>query len=469
MLFPTPEFALFFFLVFLASWALIQYPRLRKGFLILASYFFYGFWDWRFTLLLLGASVTAWLLARLIARSSGRRPRIFWLTAAVTLDLGILFFYKYYGFFLSSLNNLFLTLRIPREIPILSVILPVGISFFIFQALSYVIDVYRGDVEARENLGDVLLYISFFPQLVAGPIVRASVFLPQLDTNPAEDQIPAGNALFRIFSGLVKKVFLANYLAVQLADPVFLSPGGYAWWEVLLGLYGYAFQIFCDFSAYSDIAIGVATLLGYRFPENFRQPYRALGLRDFWKRWHISLSSWLRDYLYIPLGGSRKGPVRTAVNLFITMFLGGLWHGAAWNFVIWGLLHGAGQAAERSMGFLKKMNSLPGRLLGRIVTFHFVCLCWIFFRSPDLPSAGRFFRALFSSGGAPAGLLNPFTALLLLFGLALHWVPEGWRDAAGRGLGRIPLVFQGLLLGGGFLILQILSPQGVAPFIYFQF
>ena len=467
MLFPTPEFALFFAVVFTLSWGFAAFPGARKKILLLGSYFFYGFWDWRFTFLLFGSSFINYLLALAIDSTDHRGFRRFWLVLAITIDLGILFFFKYYGFFMNSMNNLVFFLGQTEPLPIMNVILPVGISFFTFQALSYVVDVYRREIEASGSLGDVLLYIACFPQLVAGPIVRASVFTPQLSYPPDPRRIPGSWGLTRIMIGLFKKVVVANYLAVLLVDPVFLSPRSYSPLEVLLAAYGYAFQIFCDFSAYSDIAIGVAALLGYHFPENFNQPYRADSFQDFWRRWHISLSTWLRDYLYIPLGGSRKGSGKTYRNLLITMLLGGLWHGAAWNFILWGALHGTALGLERALNRRISRGGISRFFRGFLV-FHFVTFCWIFFRSPDLAAAGAYFHAL--GGEVPfQGILTPFILGLLILGLALHFLPPGLADRVARITGFLPWPVQGILLGSLFLGLQILSPQGTAPFIYFQF
>jgi D-alanyl-lipoteichoic acid acyltransferase DltB (MBOAT superfamily) len=467
MLFPTPEFALFFAVVFTLSWGFAAFPGARKKILLLGSYFFYGFWDWRFTFLLFGSSFINYILALAIDSTDHRGFRRFWLVLAVTMDLGILFFFKYYGFFMNSVNNLVFFLGQAEPLPIMNVILPVGISFFTFQALSYVVDVYRREIEASGSLGDVLLYIAFFPQLVAGPIVRASVFMPQLTYPPDPQRIPGSWGLTRIMIGLFKKVVMANYLAVLLVDPVFLTPRSYSPLEVLLAAYGYAFQIFCDFSAYSDIAIGVAALLGYHFPENFNQPYRADSFQDFWRRWHISLSTWLRDYLYIPLGGSRKGSAKTYRNLLITMLLGGMWHGAAWNFILWGALHGTALGLERALTRGKPRGGMSRFFRGFLV-FHFVTFCWIFFRSPDLAAAGAYIQAL--GGEVPfQGILTPFILGLLILGLALHFLPPGLADRVARITGFLPWPIQGILLGSLFLGLQILSPRGMAPFIYFQF
>ena len=264
------------------------------------------------------------------------------------MHLALLGVFKYFDFFVYSANELARAAGFTHELPFLEILLPVGISFFTFHGISYVTDVYRGDVAVCRDPLDMALYMSFFPQLVAGPIVRAAYFLPQL-ARPSTEPIPIAPALLLILLGLFKKVVIANYLATGLVDPVFASPGDYGGPDLLLGVYGYAVQIYCDFSAYTDIAIALAALLGFRFPPNFNQPYRAERLREFWQRWHISLSSWLRDYLYKPLGGNRHGRLKTYRNLLLTMLLGGIWHGAAWKFVMWGALHGGGLAVERML------------------------------------------------------------------------------------------------------------------------
>ena len=288
---------------------------------------------------MLGASLIAWLAGVWLTKVEGEGQRKGVVGIAVVMLLGVLALFKYYGFFLTSLQDLLFAIGWQRDLPFLQIVLPVGISFFTFQAISYIVDVYRGEVRPRSGPVDVLLYISLFPQLVAGPIVRAADFLPQLERRAKLTKFAVVSGLSLCAIGLFKKMVVANYLAVDIVDPVFLNPGSYSSLMLLFGVYGYAVQIYCDFSGYSDIAIGTASLLGFQFKQNFNQPYRALNLQDFWRRWHISLSQWLRDYLYIPLGGSRSGTWRTYRNLFLTMFLGGLWHGAAWNFIIWGSLH----------------------------------------------------------------------------------------------------------------------------------
>ncbi|WP_045876373.1 MBOAT family protein [Pseudofrankia sp. DC12] len=346
MIFPTIDFAAFFLVVLATSWLLMPRPRYWKPFMLTASYFFYGYTDIRFVLLLASSTLINQAAAVVLARRRSGRSWV--LAAAIAADLGLLGWFKYYGFFALSVDRTLGDLGIAAPLPLLQVALPIGISFFTFQALSYVIDVHRGDTRPA-RLIDFAVYEAFFPHLVAGPIVRAREFIPQLASPRDRSAIPATRAVFLICGGLVKKVVLADLLARRLVDPVFDTPGQHSSVEVLVAIYAYAVQIYCDFSAYSDIAIGIALLLGFRFPDNFDRPYAATSLQDFWRRWHMTLSRWLRDYVYIPLGGSRRGPRRTQLNLLATMVLGGLWHGAAWTFVCWGALHGAGLAAERTL------------------------------------------------------------------------------------------------------------------------
>jgi len=361
VVFPTIEFAAFFLLVMAGSWWLMPRPRRWKPFMLAASYFFYGYTDARFVLLLVASTLVNQAAAVLIARrrsprrgtpgtpgAPGRSGGSGILVCAIVADLGLLGWFKYYGFFALSVDRTLDQIGLGAPLPLLQVALPIGISFFTFQALSYVIDVWRGDT-GPAKLIDFAVYEAFFPHLVAGPIVRAREFIPQLAGPRDHTAVPATRAVFLICGGLVKKVVLADLLARRIVDPVFNTPGQHSSVEVLVAIYGYAVQIYCDFSAYSDIAIGIALLLGFRFPDNFDRPYAATSLREFWRRWHLTLSRWLRDYVYVPLGGSRRGPRRTQLNLLVTMVLGGLWHGASWTFVCWGAVHGAGLAAERSL------------------------------------------------------------------------------------------------------------------------
>jgi alginate O-acetyltransferase complex protein AlgI len=460
MLFPTLDFALFFLFLFPLYWLVKDNGSMRKGLLIVASYFFYGCWDIRFTLLLFLSSLMNWL----IGLEAKKRPI---LILGVTLNLGLLFFFKYTDFFIRSINNLFLHFNNEMILKPAGIILPVGISFFTFQGISYIVDVYRGNTEKKKDFADILLYISFFPQLVAGPILRSDVFLPQIDRTPDSSHINIGFSLRKIFSGLFKKIVIANYLATLFSDPIFLNPGNYGSLELLLAAYAYGIQIFCDFSAYSDIAIGVAHLLGFHFPENFNKPYSSSSLKEFWRRWHISLSSWLKDYLYIPLGGSRGGKIRTGRNLFITMVLGGIWHGAGLNFLLWGAIHGAWLVGERAL--IRERNPGPfRRMTGRILTFNIVTLAWIFFRASDFSTAWIYIKGIFTFTPG-TGILTPFILILLTIGLLIHYIPSEWEKKLENRINRLSALFTALFSGFYFLLLQILAPEGMAPFIYFQF
>src|SRR6202521_1402829 len=366
--------------------------------------------------------------------------------------------------------NLSSSLEWNVDIPFFEVGLPIAISFLTFHALSYIIDVYRRKLAPTGSLVDLLFYISFFPHLIAGPIVRAKAFLEQTVRKSDAKDIRLGLSVFLIVGGLFKKVIVANYLSTDFVDGAFRSPTEYSRLDLLLGMYAYAIQIYCDFSAYTDIAIGIANLLGYQFPQNFNQPYRALSVQDFWRRWHTTLSAWLRDYLYIPLGGNRGGRLATYRNILITMGLGGLWHGANWNFVIWGLLHGAALVVERALGITN--GDRPRRRwsawLAWLVTFHFVCLTWVFFRSPTLADSMDYFRTLFLGGGSGT-LLTPLVVAMFFFGALSQVIPPRWWSRAERWYDEGPLVAKIALPALAILAVAMAAPSGVAPFLYFQF
>ena len=470
MLFPTSGFLLFF-LVVAAAMALLETRfAAKKAVLVVASYYFYAQWDWRFCFLLAFSSILSYLAGRLIGATANPDRRRLVLAIAVALHLGLLGAFKYLDFFVLSANQLARLLGLEHELPFIEILLPVGISFFTFHGISYVTDVYRGDVAVCRNPLDMALYMSFFPQLVAGPIVRAAYFLPQL-ARPSAEPIPIAPALLLILGGLFKKVVIANYLATGLVDPVFAAPTSYGAPDLLLAVYGYAVQIYCDFSAYSDMAIALAALLGFRFPANFNQPYRAERLREFWQRWHISLSTWLRDYLYKPLGGNRHGRLKTYRNLMITMLLGGIWHGAGWKFVAWGALHGGGLAFERMLEpWLGRHAQRPAaRVLATAIVFHFVCLGWIFFRAEDFAVA-RLYIAGFGSGWSD-GLqqAGPFMVALTLIGMVGQFTSAALFERAAAALGWMPSWAIGATAGILVAAINALGPEGVAPFIYFRF
>ena len=492
MLFPTLDFAIFFLVVFAASWSLAGSHTGRKAFLTGASYFFYGYWDWRLMLLLAGSSLlNHWAGSALaLEQDDKRRKRI--VAVGVALNLLVLGFFKYYGFFIESLAELLYKLEIERDLLFLEIVLPIGISFFTFQGISYVVDVYRRDVAPVRSPLDLFLYISFFPQLVAGPIVRAAAFLPQLEHPPRLSLKMASFGLTMIVFGLFKKMVIAHHLAEGIVDPAFSDPWSYGGFDLALGVYGYAVQIYCDFSGYSDIAIGTAALLGYRFVRNFDQPYRATSLRDFWRRWHMSLSTWLRDYLYKPLGGNRGGWIKIFRNLMLTMFLGGLWHGAAWNFVFWGLFHGTGLVVERILLALRPGyghdervdygGGFSGGLLrlgdwghqtviavfGFLITFHLVCFSWIFFRAGDMEAVQAYLEGL-QRWSDPVQLATPFLTLMIILSLASHFLPRDLPARVALGVMRLGVLGTSVLFALALVAIKSIAPEGVAPFIYFQF
>ena len=470
MLFPTFSFLLFFLVVAAAMAALQRHFSAKKTLLVIASYYFYAQWDWRFCFLLVFSSVISYVAGLLISSTENRQRRRLVVGIAVALHLSLLSAFKYLDFFVLSANELVRLLGLPNELPFFEVLLPIGISFFTFHGISYITDVYRGDVAVCRNPLDMLLYMSFFPQLVAGPIVRAAYFLPQL-ARPSGEPIPIAAALLLILGGLFKKVVVANYLATGLVDPVFAAPTSYGGPDLLLATYGYAVQIYCDFSAYSDMAIALAALLGFRFPANFNQPYRAQSLREFWHRWHISLSTWLRDYLYKPLGGNRYGRLKTYRNVMLTMLLGGIWHGAGWQFVAWGALHGGGLGVERMVEpWLGRRPLSPvGKLLATALVFHFVCLGWIFFRAEDFAMARLYIGGLGS--GWSDGLQQAAPAMIALIGIGLtgQFTPPALFERTAAAFARLPGWGLGAITGIGVAAINALGPEGIAPFIYFRF
>ena len=475
MLFPTIDFAIFFAVAFTANWLLNPYPRLWKLAMITASYVFYSWWDWRFVFLLAGVTITAQAGAVAINHFEDDRRRRLAMVASVTALLVILGWFKYYGFLAVNVDNVFHALGAGHLLPLLVVTLPVGVSFFTFMALSYVIDVYRRQLTPARPL-DLALYLSFFPHLLAGPIVRGNELLPQLRHRRDPNAVDYSRALWLIMGGLFKKVVISSYVSSAIVTPVFTAPAQHSALESIFGAWGYAVQIYCDFSGYTDIAIGLALLLGIRFPLNFDAPYTARNLQDFWRRWHMTLSRWLRDYLYIPLGGNAGSEGRTVRNIMITMVLGGLWHGAAWTFVVWGALHGAGQSVGHLRRRFRLRRGLPAVAEGpvrvwvqRFLTFQFVCLGWVFFNSNGISEALTVLGRVLSAWGRPSPLVTPLLVLVVLGSVASQYVPT-------QRVAQLQAVFSqqrtpvqiGLL---AFVLLGITTfgPAGVAPFIYYRF
>ena len=464
MFFNSLAFALFLPAVVGLYWAFPQ--RWRVPLLLIASYAFYGWWDVRFLALIMLSTIVDWFVAkRLGAMPDGARRRR-WLWISLVGNLGMLASFKYWDFFTESAANLLTSLGLEPNLPMLRIILPVGISFYTFQTLSYVIDVYRRDLEPEPSLVQFALFVSFFPQLVAGPIERAKHLLPQLRNLPTSmRQIDwAGSALL-ILRGLFRKVVIADGVA-PLVNEVFAKPGTYGSVTVAVGVIAFSLQIYGDFAGYTDIARGTARLFNVHLMENFKAPYLSRGFSEFWRRWHISLSTWLRDYLYVPLGGNRGTRWETYRNLVITMLLGGLWHGAAWGFVVWGALHGAYLVIERWIS-RDRQGARGSVSLPVLLVFAIVTLTWIPFRAPTLARAWDVVQALF---GPPAGAQLVAAPLVVgLMGLLTIVIDKA--DLRGRinPVGDAPSLVRGIAYGGAMVTAILFASVTAVPFIYFQF
>ncbi|WP_396176211.1 MBOAT family O-acyltransferase [Flavobacterium sp.] len=459
------------FLVFYFVYILtLKTHRLRIAYVVLFSLFFYYKSSGIFFLLLIFSSVLDYVIAKLIYDERDKFYRKLYLIISLLVNLGLLGYFKYTNFFIDNVN-----LAFDAGFKFQDIILPVGISFYTFQTLSYTIDVYRKELEPTKSFMDFLFFVSFFPQLVAGPIVRASDFIPQIYKRLKLTKEEFNAALFLIIGGLLKKAVISDYISINFVDRVFDAPNSYTSFENLMASYGYAIQIYCDFSGYSDMAIGLALLMGFWLPPNFRTPYQSTSVTEFWRRWHISLSTWLRDYLYISLGGNRGGKFKTYINLFLTMLLGGLWHGASWKFVLWGVLHGSALAFERFFGNLIKLpKNYFVKTIQILLTFHFVAFCWLFFRAKDFSTALQ----LISNIGELTfdwkqwlviiqGYQNVF--LLILIGFVWHFLPNRVIQFLQKAFGSLPLLGKAIVLAFVFWIVYATASAGPQPFIYFQF
>jgi alginate O-acetyltransferase complex protein AlgI len=464
MVFPSIEFAIFFPIVLTISWGLMSRPPLWKLFIIGASYVFYAAADPRFCLLLAGVTVANQIGARLIDRAEERRVQKRLMIAAVAIDLGVLGVFKYYGFFVDEINGLLETASLGLPLPLANIALPVGISFYTFQAITYVVDTYRGIIKPAPLI-DLAVYLSFFPHLVAGPIVRAREILPQIAKPRDPRDVRIGPAVTLIGLGLIQKVVLADYIARELVDPVFAVPQAYSAPDLALAAYGFSAQVYCDFAGYTDIAIGLALLMGIVFPPNFDRPYGATSFRDLWRRWHMTLMRFFRDYLYIPLGGNRGGRVKAARNVMITMTLAGLWHGAAPVFVFWGAINGAALAIET---LLRGRFKPPPSWLGWLIVFNVFTFALIVFRNPDMAQAGEYLARLLEPG--PATLWDPLILLAVGLVIGLQLVPQRPLDRLRTRVEQLSPATLGVGLAATIILVGATVPSGgVPPFIYFQF
>jgi len=459
------------FLVFMPVYGMLRRRFWQMVVFVVAfSFFFYYKSSGIFVCLLGATSAVDWLLSKAIARpGASRRVRRLCVAASLLTSLGILAYFKYANFFLWNINAM-----VGSNFHPLDLVLPVGISFYTFQSVSYIIDVYKGRVAPTATWLEYAFFLSFFPALVAGPIVRADYFLPQIRENRHATRSEVYTGLWLIILGVVKKAIIADYIA-QYNDLIFQTPGGYSGFETLMGIIGYTMQIYCDFSGYSDMAIGIALIMGFKLAKNFDFPYKARNLTDFWRRWHISLSTWLRDYIYIPLGGNRKGTARTYLNNFATMLIGGLWHGAAWKFVFWGAMHGAGLAVHKaSKPVLGRIgDSWPVRAASWLVTMTFVALLWVFFRADSWADSWTVVSSVFrdfSAAYIPAfAAARSLWLILMLVIVVSHCLPTRFWESAQAWFVRSPWIVKLLIF---IVVVQLvieLRTESVSPFIYFQF
>lgn len=466
---------LFLFLAFIILYRLLYSNNVgRMIFVTLFSLYFYYKSSGIYVLCLLLVATSDFLLGLLLSRTHHTTARKWCVAASAIINMGMLCYFKYTTLIIDTINNF-----ISHPIELWDIALPIGISFFTFRSLSYVIDIYRGKLQPTTNPLEYLFFLSFFPPLVAGPVVRATELLPQIRLRPEVSREMFAEGLFLIMTGVFKKVVISDYISINFVDRIFDAPALYTGLENLLGIYGYTLQIYCDFSGYSDMAIGIALLLGFRFPINFDSPYKSASITEFWRRWHITLSTWLRDYLYISMGGNRVPLWRNYFNLFITMVIGGLWHGASWLFVLWGAWHGLMlvlHKAYRKLVPAREHRGIKASLLhiaNVLLTFHIVAIGWVFFRADSLTVVGEMATQIFTQFH-PEVLMQfvagyPFVTLAIIIGYLLHYTPHDWAQSIQRTLEYTPLVAKAIIFALFiFLVLQVRSSQ-VVPFIYLQF
>jgi D-alanyl-lipoteichoic acid acyltransferase DltB (MBOAT superfamily) len=470
-------FFLFFFFAFLFFYQFVYKRKLTRVvlFTVFSLYFFYKACGFYFLFILISA-VVDFNLSNWIDRAGTQTKKKILLVFSIVINLGLLFYFKYTDFFIGIFNDI-----AGGNVQPLKLILPIGISFYTFENLSYTIDVYRGHFKPVKSFWDYCFFLTFFPKLVMGPIVRAADFIPQIRQDIVVSKEDIAKGLYLIAGGLFKKVVISDYIYTNYVEGIFDQPSLHCGLECLFGVYGYALVIYCDFSGYSDIAIGIARWMGFRIPENFDSPYQSTSITEFWRRWHISLSSWLRDYLYIPLGGNRKGKFRQYLNLFTTMLLGGLWHGASWNFIVWGGMHGAALAIDKMrieiFGKVKRVRSalylFVQKAAGLIITFHLVCFCWIFFKAGTFAKAQTILHQVAFNFNAKAllPLIQNYNTvfIVMLLGFILHFLPRRLENGVQRLLSVMPLAGRILVLVLiVWVVIQARTAEQVMP-IYLQF
>ncbi len=474
MLFTSGSYLIFLAVVFLLYWPLSSKRWARVVFLLAVSYYFYALWNPKSLILLFGISTIDFLTARQMAVTANLRLRKLLLAVSLLVDVGALVIFKYFNFFSASLAELFHKVGWEVSPVLLSrIALPLGLSFLTFRSLSYVVDVYRRKTSPTTNYLEYLAFVAFFPTVIAGPLVRAHELLPQFSQQTRLSDREGAHGILLIILGLVKKIALANFLANNLVDRVFDQPQLYSSLETLVAIYAYALQIYCDFSGYTDIALGSAILLGFKLPNNFNSPYCAHNLIDFWRRWHITLSEWLRDYVYLSLGGLRKRRINLYRNLIVTMLLAGLWHGAAWTFVLWGGMHGLGLSINHMWEAHRRKRKLQPRqqwwikAICVIGTFHFVCLSWVLFRAGSLQHMWDVVSRLGAFEFSAANLALPVISALVI-GYLAHWIPNGLFERVCKGWDWLPSPAQAAVILVVAVGLYYVSSSNV-QFIYGNF
>ena len=474
MLFASLEYVVFLSLVFLLFWTLFRFgvgQEIRFLMLLVASWLFYMAWNALFIGLIIGSTLVDYVAGAMIARSERQRARKAWLIVSLVSNLGLLGLFKYFDFFLTNFDAALRLAGIEANLTPLGLMLPVGISFYTFQSMSYTIDIYRRKLEPVSSFARFSLFVAFFPQLVAGPIVRASEFLPQLDRRPRLSAEQAAEGIWLICKGLVKKIVIADFLAANLIDRIFEAPGQFGAPEVLIAVYAYTWQIYGDFAGYTDIARGSARLIGFELPINFDRPFTSANLAEFWRRWHMTLSRWIHDYLYISLGGSRRSGLRVYFNVAVAWFLIGLWHGAKWNFVFFGLWHALGMLAYRAWrNWRGERPPLTGwkRTLAVIGTFHFHVANWPLFRARTLEEAGQVYAQIFTGNWAVMRIA-PSVLLVIALCFVVHFTPKDWVRRVRRSFVRAPAVAQAATVALLAMLLFRLASAQPVPHIYFQF
>lgn len=490
MFFPTISFAVFFLSVFFLYWYIFRQEKERKILLTAASYFFYAMWDWRFCILLFVFTLINYFYGFLLDKEKDYAPRKAILVIICIIDILYLGFFKYLYSLLSYLNQFFPDMFVNSTLLTLrswSLLVPVGISYYTFRCMSYVFDIYLCKIRHVKSFWDFLLYVSFFPQLSSGPIVQAEYFLKDLpralncDNEKGAKPIAFDRAIVFLISGLYKKMIISNFLTILVTDKIFANPSFYNTWELIFGVISYTIIIYADFSGYSDMAIGIGILLGFNTPANFNRPYISKSITEFWRRWHISFSSWLRDYLYFGLGGSRFGLARALFALFFTMLIAGLWHGASWTFLIWGAMQGAMLCIEKIFSEIKERKAIGREILGKeknekksfgflriIPVFIFVNISWLVFFSSSLSELNLYLKSL-GNVFQPFQIISPFILLIFFAGLFLQLPSESLRKKAFTIYSRLPMIVKVVTTVSFLAALYAVSTSGIPPFIYFAF